>query len=119
MSMNTETRDIIMTRGDTERIRVTLRMDGDVYEMQTGDEIHFGVKRNFNDADCLIRKTYTQNPFILDIEPDDTEGLDFGTYRYDMEFVAANGYTVTFAKKKRLKLTEEVCTPVEEVTNDG
>ena len=134
MSMDEKTGKIVMTRGDTERALITLKMDGEIYDMKSGDEIHFGVKANYRDAACLIRKTYTDNPFILSIEPEDTQNLDFGNYVYDMEIVMENGYTFTFANKKKLKLTEEVYTKEpdpepepepepdpteEEVDNDG
>ena len=131
MSMDKTTGTIEMARGDTEHNRITLYINKVQYEMQTGDEIHFGVKKECTDEDCLIRKTYTENPFVLAIDPADTQELDFGQYFYDLEFVAANGYTKTFARKKKLKLLEEVYTPApepepepepdpeEEVENDG
>ena len=107
-SMDKITKNISITRGDTGRELCTLRMDREVYEMQEGDEIHFGVKAKYTDTDRLISKVYTENPFVLQIEPEDTKSLKFGTYVYDMEFVAANGYTHTFAEKKQFIVTEEV-----------
>ena len=108
--MDDKTGNIVITRGDTghKLIRLRVLATGETYEMQAGDEIHFGVKRDYNDAECAIAKTYTTNPFILAIDPDDTTDLDFGQYHYDMEFVAANGYTRTFMEKKKFKITEEV-----------
>lgn len=106
--MDEVTKNIRITRGDTGRKLCTLKMDKVPYEMQEGDEIHFGVKADYEDDECLIAKTYTQNPFILSIEPPDTKPLEFGTYRFDLEFVAANGFTRTFAEKKKFKVTEEV-----------
>lgn len=97
-----------MTRGDTEQHEITLKMDGDIYEMQEGDQINFGVKKSYGDTGCLIKKTYTENPFVLSIDPEDTKTLDFGTYVWDLQFVAANGYTKTVIAKKNFVLTEEV-----------
>lgn len=97
-----------LTRGDSARVRCTLRTDKVVYEMQDGDKIMFGVKADYDDAECLFEREYTENPFVLSIDPADTKSLDFGVYVYDMQFVAANGFTRTFYEKKRLKLTEEV-----------
>lgn len=105
---NKTTGQITLTRGDSMHKLCTLKFDGEVYEMQPGDKIQFGVKADFDDKVCLITKTYTENPFILRIEPEDTKALDFGTYHYDLQIVAANGFTHTFYEKKKLKLTEEV-----------
>ena len=108
MSFIMTKRRITMTRGDTGRELITLKMDGEVYDMQEGDKIQFGIKAGYGDTECLIRKEYTENPFILNIEPEDTKSLDFGTYYWDMQFVSANGYVRTFADKRRLNLNEEV-----------
>lgn len=105
---NGTTGQITMTRGDSMHKLCTLKFDGEVYEMQPGDEIHFGVKADYDDKVCLIRKEYTENPFILKIDPKDTKNLDFGTYYYDLQIVTASGFTYTFYEKKKLKLTEEV-----------
>lgn len=102
------TKRIVITRGDTGRGKLTLSMDGIPYEMQEGDEIHVGVKRDYSDQECLIRKIYTENPFVLHIEPQDTKSLDFGTYVWDAELVRANGDTYTFVVKKEFVVTEEV-----------
>ena len=122
-SMDKTTGNITITRGDSgsKRIRLRLLATGETYEMQEGDEIHFGVKANYGDARCLIAKAYTTNPFVLSILPEDTADLDFGRYVYDMEFVAANGYTRTFMEKKKFRITEEVYTPEpqEEVDSNG
>ena len=122
-TMDKTTGNITITRGDSGSMRIRLRLiaTGETYEMQPGDEIHFGVKRGYEDAECSIAKTYTTNPFVLSILPEDTTDLDFGKYVYDMEFVAANGYTRTFLEKKKFKITEEVYTPEpqEEVDSNG
>ena len=97
-----------MTRGDTEQHELALKMDGEVYEMEDGDQINFGVKKSYEDNTCLIEKTYTENPFVLSINPEDTKPLDFGTYVWDLQFVAANGYTKTLVAKKDFIITEEV-----------
>lgn len=105
---NGTTGQITMTRGDSFHRKCTLRFDEEVYQMKEGDKIQFGIKAAYEDKACLVKKTYTENPFILKIDPEDTKNLDFGTYYYDFQIVAANGYTDTFYPKKKLKLTEEV-----------
>lgn len=106
--MDEDTFEIEITRGDSGHELVTVRLNGNVYEMQEGDEIHFGVKEDYDDKVCLFTKTYKTNPFILAIEPADTKPLDFGKYHYDMQIVFANGFTRTFIEKKLFRITEEV-----------
>lgn len=105
---NGTTGQITLTRGDSFHKLCTLKFDDVVYQMQEGDKIQIGIKAAYEDKACLIKKTYTENPFVLKIDPEDTKQLDFGTYYYDIQFVAANGFTTTFYTKKKLKLTEEV-----------
>lgn len=102
------TKQIIITRGDSGSKEGIFFVRGEAYEMREGDRIDFGVKRNYTDRECLIQKTFTTNPFILALDPEDTKNLDFGDYVWDMQFVAANGYTETFVKKKTFTVTEEV-----------
>ena len=101
------TRQIIITRGDTGSKEVTYTYDDEPYELQTGDRINFGVKKDYTDRECLIEKTYTVNPFALHLDPQDTKMLNFGDYVWDMEVVLANGYTETFASGI-FTVTEEV-----------
>jgi hypothetical protein len=106
-----ENKNITLTRGDSALFSVTVWMDGEVYEMQDGDRIDFGVKADYDDAECVMHKTSTTNPATFQINPEDTSDWEFGTYRYDAQFVAANGFTDTFIVKKRFKLDKEVTVP--------
>ena len=107
-AINPATKQMTITRGDSGALLFTLKMDGAPYEMQEGDKIQFGVKQYYEDAECLIEKEYTENPFALCLVPGDTKDLEFGSYKYDMQFVAANGFTRTFLEKKTFRITEEV-----------
>ena len=49
-----ENKNITLTRGDSALFSVTLNMDGEVYEMQTGDRIDFGVKADYEDTECAV-----------------------------------------------------------------
>ena len=110
--LNKSTKEILITRGDTGRARFTINFDGTPYEMQEGDHIDFGIKANYKDGTCLIKKSYTENPFVLSIEPGDTKALEFRSYYWDMQFVSASGFVRTFIAKKAFTVTEEV-------VNDG
>lgn len=102
------TKQITITRGDSGAAQFTLKMDGEPYEMQEGDKIMFGVKRDYEDRACVIQKEYTENPFILCLLPGDTKPLEFGSYRWDMQFMSADGFVRTFLAKRRFEVSEEV-----------
>ncbi len=106
--VNRATKRMMITRGDSGRAKFVLKMNGEVYEMNAGDQINFGVKRAYTDTECLIEKTYTENPFILAVEPEDTKPLDFGNYVWDMQLVTVDGFTKTLIAKKDFTITEEV-----------
>lgn len=102
---------IFLTRGDSAIFSVTLYMDDEIYDMQTGDRIDFGVKEDVDDTECVVHKTSSTNPAVFEILPADTSGLEFGTYKYDVQFVAANGFTQTFIGPNSFKIMKEVTTP--------
>ena len=97
---NKNTRQITLTRGDSFVREVTLKTeDGSVLDIGDSGLIQFGVKEDPEDDACLIKKTYRTNPFILNLEPDDTKGLESGKYCYDAQVVFENGYTETFTDR--------------------
>ena len=106
-----ENQNIILTRGDSALFSVTLRMDGEVYEMQEGDRIDFGIKADYDDSECLVHKTSDTNPAVFQLNPEDTSELEFGGHYYDVQFVNAEGFTQTFIVKKKFKIDKEVTVP--------
>lgn len=103
-----QTQNIRITRGDSGLAESELYMDDVLYEMQEGDTISLGVKADYDDAECIFQKDAHENPAVFEFIPSDTKNLEFGTYYYDVQFVAANGFTVTYIEKKNFKVTEEV-----------
>ena len=106
--INRSTKKITITRGDSGRVGFRIRMGGILYEMNEGDRFCFGVKRSYADTECLIEKEYTENPFILAIDPEDTKPLGFGSYVWDLQFISTDGYVKTLIAKKDFVITEEV-----------
>lgn len=97
---------IIMTRGDTARIRFTLKMDGEPYELQEGDVVRFALNTADHLDEPIITKELTD--YTVTLDPADTKDLDFGTYYYDVQIVfAESGDTLTYIEKSKLKLTWE------------
>jgi hypothetical protein len=82
---------IELVRGDSYTAVIAITdEDGDEYELEPGDELYFAVKKFFDDP------TYIIEPRILDtnilrLSSEDTKGLSFGDYVYNIKLV--NGIT--------------------------
>ena len=92
---------IYLTRGDTADIAVSLKnLDDSDYEMQEGDTLWFRLKRyaTKDNSEILVEKTADvyDEEVIISLVPEDTLGLAFGEYRYEVELVTAEDkhYTV-------------------------
>ena len=100
---------IIMTRGDTCRIKLILtNSDGNEFVPKEGDVIRFAAKKKYSDVEALIYIVVPNDTLILEIKPEDTKNLDFGTYVYDLQITFEDGTVDTFISKAILKLEEEV-----------
>ena len=96
---------LAMTRGDSESIQVTC---SELFH--TGDEITFTVRQSTEDP-IVLQKTVTEFPdgeAFIDIDPEDTAGLDFGDYVYDIQWTRADGTVTTVIEPSRFRLKEEV-----------
>lgn len=110
MSYSVTKNNITLTRGDTFKAQISIKdKDGNLYVPQEGDLIEFGVKKNYNTQDFLIKKIIPNDTMVLRIESEDTKALGYGAYVYDMQLTKANGDVMTFITKSSLTLTEEVC----------
>ena len=86
------------TKGDTIIMPfVVVDNDKAIYQVQIGDVINFGMKKNLSDAECIIEKTIDNTTLTLVLEHDDTKGLEVGGYYYDIQITkAANNEVHTF-----------------------
>ena len=111
-----ENNTIIMTRGDTLRAQLEIRDEaGQAYTIQEGDAVRFAMKRSemnakateYRDREPLAMKTIPTDTLVLKLDPEDTEGLPFGDYDYDIQLTCADG-TVDTIIADALTLTREV-----------
>lgn len=111
-SVDEESNMIYLTRGDSLYLNITLiDEDGSPYELQTGDNVRFALKKNIEDEECLILKDVEQLPFsrmVLYLEPSDTKDLEYGTYWYDIELTTATRDVYTPIGPAKFKVTKEV-----------
>ena len=116
MSSSINGNDITLTRGDTFVAKVKITKDDEEYTPEPGDVVRFAVKHNqlkpdnsdYTDEDPLILKEVPIETMLLQLDPEDTKSLAFGTYVYDIEITFSDGTVDTFITKKKFKLTEEV-----------
>lgn len=111
MSYTIKKTTIFLTRGDTFKAQISLTdEEGNPYQPQQGDTIRFACKKDYSDPDTevLIVKNIPIDTLILELEPQDTKELPFGSYVYDIQLTTAAGEVDTFITKGILTLTEEV-----------
>lgn len=109
MSYSISGNTISLTRGDTLSLLLDVRnSSGTEYEPAEGDMIVFTMKKSCSDATALITKEIDTDDLTLVLDPEDTEGLAFGKYVYDIQITLANGDVDTIIPNGTFKLTEEV-----------
>lgn len=106
---------INLTRGDTLRVQITLTQDGETYTPEVGDAVRFAMrpaglnsKGTAYKYDICLTKAIPISTMVLELEPDDTEELDFGEYVYDIQITFADGTVDTPIPTSKLILTPEV-----------
>ena len=95
-----------LIRGDSADFTISLvdSETGDEYILQPGDTIVFTIKKNTKTDEVLVQK---QGPNVT-IAPEDTEGLKYGEYRYDVELTYASGFVDTVVPPTAFTIDEEV-----------
>ena len=81
--------NIYLTRGDSAAIELQVVNGDNPYDFSE-DEVKFSLKKRLSDKQPLIQKTFGNYDSETDkasitIEPEDTAGLDFGDYLYDIQ----------------------------------
>lgn len=116
MSCSINGTTITLTRGDTFRAYVSIaHKDGTEYTPVDGDSVRFALKRNafnragsgFADTEPLIYKAIPNDTLLLQIDPEDTKPLAFGSYFYDIKITMADGTVDTFISDATMVLTPE------------
>lgn len=103
--------DIYMTRGDTLTVTVTCIKDGNPYELIEGDIIYLTVKDSVYTEDIIIQKKvteFTKGKAIIEIEPNDTNDLSYGKYKYDIQLTFSDGKVKTIITPSDFNIEGEV-----------
>lgn len=101
-----------MTRGDSEQLTV-YREDssGTQIDFETGDTVYFTVKTSIDTEVKTLQKTvtsFTDGKAIVNIAPEDTSSLAYGTYCYDVQVTEASGDVTTIITNSKFVLAGEV-----------
>ena len=101
---------ITLTRGDSASIKLTLtkKDDGTAYEPIEGDSIRFALSKQFGTESPLVLIDIPTDTLILEIMPEHTKSLAFGSYVYDLEITYADGRVETFVDKAKFVVDKEV-----------
>lgn len=113
---------INMPRGDRREISFVVRDRHGTIVLDLLDEVYVTVKKRFTDEAFLFQKrlssgTITQTEdgvYHFTIEPDDTNGLAFGEYVFDIEIIRVG--TLKETRVGKLNIMQESTWAVNEVT---
>lgn len=99
---------IRMTRGDTVYLTVPITTaSGEEYIVQSDDVLTLSVKKAISDPEYIFQKSVTgANAFH--IAPEDTAGIEYGAYLYDIQLNKSNGDVYTIIDVSTLVIMSEV-----------
>lgn len=101
--------EIGLTRGDTARLTVSIKNDlnNEPYEIKETDTIILSVKKSVTSSEYAFQKRISgSNVFYF--EPQDTAGLSFGKYKYDVQLTTAEGEVYTVIPPTTFEVLQEV-----------
>lgn len=99
--------NLSMTRGDSESITVS----ADNRPFSGGDRIEMTVRKRPEAEDVEMYKlveNFDSGKAVIEIKPEDTAEMSFGTHYYDVQLTMADGTVTTIIKPSTLYLDKEV-----------
>lgn len=108
-SIDSTDNTIKLTRGDTARFSIDITNDitESDYTFSKDDTLKFTVKKRVKDEASLISKT-SIGTTLFHIKPEDTNGMAFGKYVYDVQLSTADGDVYTIIGPATFELLTEV-----------
>ena len=101
--------DIVLTRGDTLTLTVTLKKDGNTYTPEQTDVIRFALSKCYLGEPgykFILEKIIPNDTLTFTLTSEETK-IAYGEYRYDLEIIHGDGCVDTFISAK-LRITGEV-----------
>lgn len=105
---------IRLTRGDTARLEInvtTADESGSItdYKILPEDTLTLSVKKKVKDSTYILQKTINGST-VFHIKPEDTRGVSFGTYVYDVQLTTSDGDVYTIIEPTSFEIMTEVTT---------
>lgn len=99
--------NISITRGDSAIFALAIKKaDGSPYKIAEGDTVIFTIKKSTFDTKIITQKKVVNG--VVRLNPDDTKGLEYGTYYYDVELTQADGFVSTVISPHKFIVEQEV-----------
>lgn len=100
---------IRLTRGDTARLSVEIinEFTKQPYAVLPGDEMVLTVKKTVKEGAPRIQKKIIGSASFK-IDPEDTENLAFGSYKYDVQLTTEDGDVYTVIGPATFEILTEV-----------
>ena len=107
--LDVQNEKIYLTRGDTAYLEIELITQmGESYTPVYGDKLFFRLKKSANKGSLLLEKEININTLTLELSPEDTANLEFGSYCYEVELVTALGQHFTVIENATFILGAEL-----------
>lgn len=94
--------NIVLTRGDTLTLTISLTKDGETYTPEADDSIRFALSKGYlGEAgyEFKLEKTVPNDTLTITLTSEET-ALDYRTYNYDIEVTHGDGCVDTFISAK-------------------
>ena len=100
---------IKITRGDTAKLTISIRNDlnSSNYVIGEHDTLTLTVKKSVKDPTFCFQKS-VQGSNVINIKPTDTNTLDFGKYKYDVQFTTESDEVYTIIEPSVFEILQEV-----------
>lgn len=100
---------IQITRGDTAHLTVqaTRGKEKEPYEIGLEDKLTLTVRKSAKSSDILLQKMAAGVDTFY-FEPEDTSGMKFGLYVYDIQLNTSDGGVHTIVAPAKFEVLEEV-----------
>lgn len=98
--------NIYITRGDTDRLPLRIIDTDHEYVPTDKDKVRFTLKKDITKSGYVLQKEIQNNVLVLN--PEDTKGLDYGRYSYDVQITLEDGTVETIIPPHVFKVMEEV-----------
>lgn len=109
LHIDQETNTVRLTRGDTGKLTISIVNEdtGEPYYLRDGDTLTLTIKKSVKDESPLVQKVADTTNQIY-IEPNDTKGLKFGSYIYDVQLDTSYGEVYTVIEPSTFEISREV-----------